>query len=377
MITSKIEHFLTQQQLVTPFLVIDLDIVAKMYQNLRQYLPDAHIYYAVKANPEPEVLNCLVQLGSKFDAASVFEIQQCLAAGAQPEQISYGNTIKKAQDISRAYKLGVKLFSFDSLAELEKLAIHAPGSRVCCRLLIETQGAEWPLGRKFGCEPEMAHDLLIHSQRLGLVPYGLAFHVGSQQTDPLQWDRPIRLAADLFSALSQVEIHLQILNLGGGFPAHYCSPIPDAASYVTNIKQSIRRYFGSMKPLIILEPGRSLVAEAGLICTEVVLIAKKSYRDDRRWVFLDIGKFNGLIETLDESIKYCICAPKWDGAMASVILAGPTCDSADILYDEADYKLPLNLKIGDRLKILSAGAYTHTYSSVGFNGFPPLKVYCI
>jgi ornithine decarboxylase len=126
-----------------------------------------------------------------------------------------------------------------------------------------------------------------------------------------------------------------------------------------------------------LEPGRSLVADAGTIQTEVVLISKKSYDDRHRWVFLDIGKFGGLIETLDECIRYRF-RTAYDGrATGSVILAGPTCDSADILYDKAGYELPLDLKIGDRIEILSTGAYTHTYSSVGFNGFPPLQVYCI
>jgi ornithine decarboxylase len=371
------DDFLLHQRVETPFLVIDINIVTEKYQVLQDLLPEAQIYYAVKANPEPEVLGRLVELGASFDAASIFEIQQCLSAGANPAQISYGNTIKKARDIQLAYQLGVRLFSFDSWNELEKLAINAPGSRVCCRLLIETEGAEWNLGRKFGCEPEMAYDLLLASPELGLVPFGLAFHVGSQQTDPLQWDAPIQLAAGLFDRLSQAGVQLELLNLGGGFPAHYQSSIPAESIYTDNIRESIERHFGATPPSIMLEPGRSLVADAGVLHTEVVLISQKSYTEDLRWVFLDAGKFNGLIETMDECIKYRITSTHDGTATGPVVLAGPTCDSADILYEKIHYELPLNLRIGDRLQILSTGAYTHTYASVGFNGFRPLKVYCI
>jgi ornithine decarboxylase len=377
MVLSLESDFLYHQPVETPFLVIDIDIITEKYHALRRLLPEAQIYYAVKANPEPDVLGRLVKLGANFDAASVYEIEQCLAAGASPEQISYGNTIKKGRDIQRAYRLGVRLFSFDSMNELEKLALNAPGAKVCCRLLIETAGAEWTLGRKFGCEPEMAYDLLLASLELGLVPYGLAFHVGSQQTDPLQWDAPIQLAASLFDRLNQAGVQLELLNLGGGFPAHYQATIPEESIYTNNIRASIERHFGSPPSSIMLEPGRSLVADAGVLHTEVVLISQKSYNESLRWVFLDAGKFNGLIETLDECIKYRITSIHDGAATGPVVLAGPTCDSADILYEKIHYELPLNLRIGDRLQILSTGAYTHTYASVGFNGFKPLRVYCI
>ena len=221
----KVANSLNIKTIETPYLVIDLDRVAEKFQLLSQALPTASIHYAVKANPETEILERLVRLGSNFDAASIFEIEQCLAAGASPHQISFGNTIKKNKDIIRAYQLGIRLFCFDSVGELEKLAVHAPGSKVYCRLLIETKGALWPLARKFGCVPEMALDLMMHSQQLGLEPYGLSFHVGSQQMDPTQWDNPIGVAKGLFSRLSQNGIQLKMLNLGGGFPAHYQSSI--------------------------------------------------------------------------------------------------------------------------------------------------------
>jgi ornithine decarboxylase len=374
----EVAHPLNTQILETPYLVINLNRVEEKFRLLTQALPTASMYYAVKANPETEILKRLVKLGSSFDAASIFEIEQCLAAGASPDRISFGNTIKKNKDISHAYQLGIRLFSFDSVGELEKLAVHAPGSNVYCRLLIETTGALWPLARKFGCGPDTAFDLMMYSQQLGLKPYGLSFHVGSQQMDPTQWEKPIGLAKELFSRLAQNGILLQMLNLGGGFPAHYQSSILEERIYGLEIMAALQRHFGDRQPSLMIEPGRSLVAEAGIIHAEVVLISEKSYPKNVRWVFLDIGKFNGLSETTDEPILYKIRTPYDDDApTAPVILAGPTCDSADILYEKTKYQLPVDLKVGDRIEIHSTGAYTHSYSSICFNGFPPLKVYCI
>jgi ornithine decarboxylase len=374
---TRIFDFIASQSLPTPYLIMDLQDIKHNYQTLAAQLPDTRIYYALKANPAPEILQLLVKLGSSFDAASMPEIRACLSAGAQPHQISFGNTVKKAADIAAAYRLGVRLFAFDSLQELEKLAVHAPGSQVYCRLLMECTGAEWPLSRKFGCELDMAKDLLIHSDRVGLQAYGVSFHVGSQQLDVCQWDLAIATTARLFRDLAAVGVELQMLNLGGGFPARYLSSVPELAAYTSAIDTALARHFGSNQPITMLEPGRSLVADAGIINAEVVLISRKSDREERRWVFLDIGKFGGLAETMDEAIRYRLRTPRDGTPTGSVIIAGPTCDSADILYDRSDYQLPLNLQAGDRIQILSAGAYTSTYASVGFNGFAPLAVYCI
>lgn len=376
-ITSKTQRFLTEQRPETPFLVVDLDVISEKYLTIRRLLPNMQVYYAVKANPAPQILKLLAGLGSSFDTASILEIEQCIAAGAVPERISYGNTIKKARDIAYAYELGVRLFAFDSLCELEKIATNAPGARVYCRFLMNNEGAEWPLSKKFGCELDMAHDLLLHSLSLGLDPYGVSFHVGSQQTDPSQWDNAISKTAMLFSALKQAGVDLRMVNLGGGFPARYKSEILSIETYTKAITNAMSRYFGDDIPVMMLEPGRSLVADAGVIQSEVVLISHKSYTDDKRWVFLDIGKFGGLIGTMDERTKYRIRTP-WDGGKVEpVILAGPTCDSTDILYEKASYQLPLNLMVGDKIEFLSTGAYTTTQASVGFNGFPQLRAYYI
>ncbi len=375
-LNPKIARFLAEKQPQTPCLVVDVDAVARSYQRLRWHLPLAKVFYAVKANPAPEIVARLRGLGSNFDVASRTEIELCLAQGATAERISFGNTIKKECDVVYAYEQGIRLFAFDSACELEKLARAAPGARVFCRILVDCDGAEWPLSRKFGCAPEMAVDLLRQARDFGLDPYGVSFHVGSQQTDLAQWDGAIARAARMFSLLAEVDINLRMINIGGGFPARYNNGVPSVARYAAAVMGAITRYFGNDLPEIIVEPGRSLVGDAGVIQSEVVLISRKGYDEEKRWVYLDVGKFSGLAETMDESIKYRIKTP-CVGAVGPTVIAGPTCDSADILYEKTEYQLPLELKVGDKIEILSTGAYTSSYSSVGFNGFAPLRTYCI
>lgn len=375
--TAKIARFLDEVRPVTPCVVVDLDVVRENYWSLRHWLPLAQVYYAVKANPAPEIVRMLADLGSSFDVASRGEIDLCLANGVRPERISFGNTIKKQSDIAYAYDRGVRLYAFDSQAELEKLAVSAPGSKVFCRILMTCDGAEWPLSRKFGCEAEMARDLLLAARELGLDPYGVSFHVGSQQTDLNQWDIAVGKAAALFRELETDGIELRMINLGGGFPARYRSDVPAVERYADAVMTAMTSHFGNALPAMIIEPGRSLVGDAGILETEVVLISQKGYDDPTRWVYLDIGKFGGLAETMDEAIKYRIQTPHDGCDTAPVILAGPTCDSADILYEKAGYEMPVSLRVGDKLRILSTGAYTTSYSAVNFNGFAPLKAYFI
>ncbi len=375
--SEKITRFLAEHAPATPCLVVDLEIVAKNYARLRAALPPAAIYYAVKANPAPQILALLDREGSCFDAASVYEIDSCLAAGATPERISFGNTIKKQAHIARAFDLGVRLFAFDSGAELEKLAVAAPGARVYCRFLMSGDGADWPLSEKFGCDPRIAAHLLVRAAELGLEPSGVSFHVGSQQRDVGQWDIALGIAADIFAAVAASGIELDMVNIGGGFPARYRAPNTPLIGYATAIMAAMTRHFGNRLPAMIAEPGRCLPGDAGVIQTEVVLISRKSDAAERRWVYLDIGRFGGLVEVMDESIEYRIRTPHSGGPTGPVVIAGPTCDEVDVLYDAAGYELPLELAVGDKLEIVSAGAYTASYCSVGFNGFPPLREYYI
>lgn len=378
-ISARINRFLDEVRPPTPCLVLDLDVVAERYRQLREALPDADVYYAVKANPHPDLLRVLVALGASFDVASPGEIDQVLAAGADPARISYGNTIKKERDIAVAYRRGVRLFAFDSLGELEKLAAAAPGASVFCRILADGDGADWPLSRKFGCVPAMAVDLLRLAPALGLDPCGVSFHLGSQQRDPDQWGRPLAQVAELFATLAADGIRLRMVNLGGGFPAQYEGPVPAIERYGQAIDAAVDRYFGDdARPELVVEPGRYLAGDAGVLCTEVVLVSRKAQDDERRWVYLDAGVFGGLAETLGESIKYRLrtSVDEDGGPVGPVVLAGPTCDSLDVLYETYEYRLPEALRPGDRVLFLSAGAYTRSYCSVGFNGFEPLAVHC-
>ncbi|WP_343714699.1 type III PLP-dependent enzyme [Inquilinus sp.] len=374
---TKIASFLEERRPETPCLVLDLDVVAGNYQALAAAMPDSRIFYAVKANPAPEILSLLAAMGSCFDTASVVEIRDALAAGATPDRVSFGNTIKKRVDIATAYALGVRLFAFDSEAELRKIAEVAPGSRVFCRILTSGEGAEWPLSRKFGCEPSMARELLAMAPGLGLDAYGVSFHVGSQQRDTGAWDQALESAAGIFRDLAAKGIELKMVNLGGGFPTKYLKEVPTAEAYGRAIDASLRNHFGNRLPETIIEPGRGMVGNAGVIQTEVVLISNKSANDNTRWVYLDIGKFGGLAETMDEAIRYPISTIHDGDASEPAILAGPTCDSADVLYEKTPYPMPVSLAIGDKVLIHGTGAYTTTYSAVAFNGFAPLKAYYI
>ncbi|MCX7315384.1 MAG: type III PLP-dependent enzyme [Hyphomicrobiales bacterium] len=375
--TARIHEFLSNRREDGPCVVVDLEVIQKNYQRFARALPDTRVFYAVKANPAPEILRLLTRMGSCFDTASVQEMEMVLAAGATADRISYGNTIKKERDIARAFEMGVELFAVDCVAEVEKIARVAPGAKVFCRILCDGAGAEWPLSRKFGCVPEMAPDVLEAAHRLGLHAYGVSFHVGSQQANTQAWDQALASSADIFRQCAERGIHLSMVNLGGGFPTRYLKEVPGVQSFGDAIFCALSKHFGNRIPETIIEPGRGMVGNAGVIETEVVLVSKKAEDDEVRWVYLDIGKFNGLAETMDEAIRYPIRSERDGDELVPCVLAGPTCDSVDVLYEKEPYWLPFSVEIGDKLLIEGTGAYTTTYSAVAFNGFPPLKSYII
>jgi len=374
--THKIARFLADHQPATPCLVLDVDRVESNFRAIRDALPLAQIYYAVKANPAPQILDRLVMLGSRFDAAGIEEIDACIAAGALPQAISFGNTVKKVSAIQRAHNAGVDMFAFDSDEELEKIAAHAPGSRVYCRILVENAGADWPLSRKFGTTVEHARALMLRAGDLGLDACGLSFHVGSQQTTTGSYEAAIARVAMLFTDLKSAGVNLRMVNLGGGFPIRYRDEVPPIDAFANAIMGAMVEHFGNDLPDILIEPGRAVVGDAGVVSAEVVLVSRKG-DDPTRWVYLDIGRFGGLAETEGESIKYRIATPHDGGEMGPVAIAGPTCDGADIMYEKSNYRLPLALRSGDRVEVLSTGAYVTTYAAQRFNGFLPLAEHYI
>lgn len=356
--------------------MLDLKQVASNLRELRRHFGYADIYYAVKAAPFDEVLTLLQRLGTHFDVASKYELDQLLRLGVSPAEISNSNTIKKPSDIAYCRRARINLFATDAPSDLEKIAKHAPGAKILFRLNTEGAGADWPLSKKFGATPNEVRELLMQSQLLRLIPYGLSFHVGSQQRNIAQWDVAIGLCRELFDFAKLIGIKFKALNLGGGLPTNYLWPTASIAEYGEKIRQYLAHHFPTTMPRIMLEPGRYMTGNAGTILTKVVMIAK---RNGQTWVYLDIGKFGGLIETIDESIKYPITVLGKENPKTTmpVILAGPTCDSVDVLYEKFQYNLPTDLAEGDLLLIHSTGAYTQSYCAVNFNGFPPLKTMII
>jgi len=373
-LSPKLEAFLRESSgLPTPFVVVDVDVVAQCYHQLVDAVPAARVYYAVKANPAMPILERLVALGSAFDVASPAEIDRVLLAGADPSTISYGNTIKKRRDIAYAASCGVRRFTVDAEAELAKLVDVAPGASVCVRLRHECGGADWPLSRKFGCDAAEVARLLVLAHEAGCET-GVSFHVGSQQRDLGAWDETLEVVAGIVERAGSAGAEPAFLNLGGGFPGTYREGAPTIDEYGGAVRAALRRWFPAGLGEIMIEPGRYLAADAGVLRSEVVLVSRRSVEDQERWVYLDCGKFHGLAETMDEAIRYRLRTAH-DGPgvpCGPVAIAGPTCDSADVLYEKSAYELPLALTEGDVVDILSTGAYTTTYSSVGFNGFPPL-----
>lgn len=358
-----------------PTLYLDIKKIKQNYISFTEAFENVKVFYAVKANPHPQILRELVRLGSNFDAASINEIRQCLDAGALPSNISFGNTIKGRASISKAYHYGITLFAADSHQELEKIAKFAPNSRVYIRVIAKNDKADWALGKKFGCSTELALELLYHAKNLSLNPIGLSFHVGSQTRHPYMWYSTIDEVAELWDTAISKGIKLDTLNIGGGFPIEYHDPITGQKQYAKSLLDKINSKFSGVKT-VMSEPGRAIAATAGYIQATVELVADKGI-GDHRWVYLDIGRFTGLAETESEAIKYRISVIGKFGAPELFKLAGPTCDSADILYEKNLVSLPSDISYEDTVIIHDCGAYTSTYSTIGFNGFDPLRVVVI
>ena len=351
----------------TPYLTIDLDRVRANFHTLQAALPDARIRYAVKANPGEPVLRLLAAEGADFDVASIGEIDACTAAAVDGQLLTFGNTIKKPADIARAFSSGVRRFTFDTNDGVAAIAEHAPGSNVECRIAPAFPSSVTPFGHKFGCAAAEAVDLLDYARALGLRPDGVCFHVGSQQLDPAAWELGIRSAESVFAALGD----LTTINVGGGFPIAYATGAPELGVVTDSIMTALELHFGSSPPQLVVEPGRGIVGSAGSVCCEVVSV--RTGTDGRRWVYLDIGRYGGLAETENEYIRYQLRTDREGDPVDEAVIAGPTCDGDDVLYQR--YPLPVTLRAGDRVEIADTGAYTASYASVSFNGFSPLPTH--
>jgi ornithine decarboxylase len=374
---ERARRWLDERRPPTPCLVVDTDVVADRIARFTALFPDALIRYAVKANPEPAVLRTLVAAGVGFDVASPAEIDAALACGADPAQVAYGNPVKKAAAIGYAHRRGVREFTSDAAGDVDAVARAAPRSLVSIRMLVDGPGSVTPFGEKFGCDPVEARDLATRAATLGLR-VGLGFHVGSQQLDAQAWEIGVATAGRVAGELAADGVPVERLNIGGGFPCGYVDGCPPLETVAKTVASALARAFPGRPPELMLEPGRAVVAEAGVLRTEVVLVARRPHRAGTRWVYLDVGRYNGLAETENEYVRYRLePVDGRGGPVEPVVLAGPTCDGDDVLYQRTRYELPADVRAGDRYDLLEAGAYTASYSSVAFNGIPPLRVHCI
>lgn len=352
----------------TPLLVCDLGVVRDRYHSLLERIPDARCFYAVKCNSSPEILRALAVVGSGFEIASAGELAQLRAIGVDPAGVLYSNPMKPPRHIAEAHAAGVWRFAADSECELEKLATHAPGSAVYVRLAVDDSASVFPLSRKFGADPATAEDLLILAARLGLRPYGITFHVGSQCASPRAWRRAIGQAGLLMARLHNHGIVIEMLDMGGGFPARYVDPVPSLDEITDAITPSLDTLLPYTPRLLAVEPGRYLVAESAVMVASVL---GRERRGEENWIYLDIGAYNGLMESKQvdggwEFPLWTSCPNHASGPTLPFVVSGPSCDSSDTMFFGA--QLPAGIDVDDKVYIGSAGGYTLSYAS-NFNGF--------
>jgi ornithine decarboxylase len=344
----------------TPALVMDKRLIKAKYEEFRVHFGRARVYYAVKSNPHPTIITLLNGLGCDFEISSLGELERLLSMSIPSQRITVGNPVKDPALVKLAHQSGIDLTAFDSYSEIEKLAALAPGTRVGVRLTVPNDGSEWPLTKKFGVEADQAVELLVQAKKSGLKPVGVFFHVGSQCTLASTWAKAIEKSWSVWQRAAQRGVELQMLNVGGGFPATYLKPVPTVAEIAGVIHESLAAFFPKNIDVSIA-PGRGLVGEAGVLAATVTA---KAVRDGEQWLYLDVGVFNGLMEAVG-GIKYRI-VPSRNGPTRKWVLSGPTCDSFDVISNEVE--LP-DLDVGERVYFTSAGAYTTAYASQ-FDGFP-------
>lgn len=354
----------------SPVLQMDLDVVAAAYRRMTGAMPAVGLHYAMKCNGYRPVLLRLKSLGCGFEIASAKELDDLREIGVDAAEVLFSNPVKAPAQIAHTYAAGVRRYAFDSAAELDKLAALAPGVDVVVRLAAPDIDSDVPSEGKFGVDADAGVELLLAARDRGLRPFGVAFHVGSQMMRPAAWKAPLDEVAGMMTTLAEAGVRLEMVDVGGGFPAVYDLPPPPMSEYGAVIQAGLERLPYAVRA--VAEPGRVLVAEAGTLVSTVIGTA---VRGGRKWVHLDVGAFNGLMESLETGnrLRFPIRDSRNAPEREPCHLTGPTCDSQDtILFD-----VPLSpgLTTGDQVFIESAGAYTTVYAST-FNGFavPDVRV---
>jgi len=359
----------------TPFFLFSKKRMQDEVRQFNQYFPEASIHYAMKANSEPEVLQTLSDTGCGFEVASSYELNMLQEIKVAPEKILYGTSVKPASHIKEFFDYGVDRFAVDSFPELEKIAMTAPGSKVYVRVQVDDTGSVFKFSEKFGTEKENIVPLFLKARGLGLHPYGISFHVGSQANNLMAWANALKTLHEPLLQLRKLGIEIDMLNLGGGYPCKYISSEHDFD--LKEIADSVLTQYKKLpyQPKLILEPGRRIIANTGILVTSIIARVE---RKENTWLFLDAGVYSALFETMayQGSTRYKVTSmrPAHDPAGALFALAGPTGDSPDVITREA--LLPKDISVDEKLIFHTVGAY-NLVTSNRFNGFPKPDVYFI
>lgn len=359
----------------TPFFTFSKEKINNKFQEFKEHFPASEIHYAMKANSEFEVLQHLSNADCGFEVASIYELEMLKKIKVAPDKIVFGTSVKAAAHIKQFYEYGVDRFAFDSFSELEKIASVAKGARVFVRVSVNDSASVFKFSEKFGTEKENIVPLLKRAKELGLQPYGISFHVGSQSSNPQAWANAIESIHQPIEQLKRDGIIIEAINLGGGFPCKYLSCEHDFG--LKEISDFTLAAYKKLPyhPKLIVEPGRGIIAETGIL---IVSIIAKVERKENTWLFLDAGVYNGLFEAMSYqgSTRYRVSRlrKEHDAGKKLFALAGPTGDSPDIITREA--LLPTDTEVGDKLIVHDVGAYSLSVTSE-FNGFPKPFVHFI
>lgn len=357
----------------TPFLCIDLDAVAQRFATFRRELPGVDVHYAMKCNPDPKLLAHLRGLGCQFEIASRSELDALRAVEVEPRSLLFSNPVRHAAHTRYAADQGVHRFAFDSECELASLAQNAPGASVYVRLATDAADSKVRSEGKFGVSVTTAQRLMLKAREYGLRPYGVAFHVGSQVEQPELWRVAVRRSAELMVRMQADGIRIEMLNLGGGFPAFHRVGLPSIGQIARVIREALASELPYAPETLVVEPGRGLVSDAGVMVSTVIGVAR---RREETWVHLDLGGFT-LLEALESghTLDYPVADSIGSKTRMTSHITAATCDSMDtIVYDNR--ALSAGLGRGDRVFIYAAGAYTTSYAST-FNGFTQPRIYYV
>jgi ornithine decarboxylase len=350
----------------SPLLVVDCEQVRRQYRALRDALPGVDLHYALKPLPHASVVATLRDEGAYFDLATTGEVELVKAQGIAPERCIHTHPIKRDSDIRDALRFGVTTFVADNPDEIRKFARYRKRAELLLRVCFRSPTAVCDLSKKFGCEPGAVLGLIEQARKLGVRVKGLSFHVGSQATDPSKYIEAIQACTNLVAeALLAGLPALEVLDIGGGFPVPYTDAVMPIDEFCAPIRAALAKLPKHVR--VLAEPGRFIAAPAAIAVSTVMGKAK---RDGRWWYYLDDGLYGSYSGQLFDHAKYPVAALRQDGEVFESVLAGPTCDSIDVIDDAI--RLP-ELEVGDLVVGRMMGAYTWA-SATDFNFFKRAKV---